>query len=68
MKYVMLIRDDVDAWDTEQPEVAAAVMKEICPLNCALYSEIGTSRFGIGMLKRVDDTMYSVFSVTKGEA
>jgi hypothetical protein len=29
VKYVMLIRDDVDEWDSEQPEVAAGLMKEI---------------------------------------
>ena len=43
-------------------------MNEIYPLKCFLYSLIGTSRFGTGRLKRVEETMYSVFSVTNGEA
>src|SRR4026209_2193087 len=49
------------------PVAESTLMKVSVPENRPLYSLMGTSACGIGTLKRVPATVYSVFWVTNGD-
>ena len=50
------------------PVALSIFTKVSTPVNLVAKSLIETSACGLGTLKRVADTAYSVFCVTKGDA